>query len=112
MAEANERMARVETLLDGLVKTVDGIAGNVSSIEEEVREIKSKMTVEPELHVKHHAAVQRFIEREDAAQARREKVKAHVIGWSVVTVITGVGYAVGYTVLEFVRGLLKIKGLL
>lgn len=101
-------MARVETLLDSFTEWREESRVHRAEMYAKISSIESKMTIEPDLHVKHHTALQRFIEREDAAQARREKVKAHVIGWSFVTIISGIGYAF----LEFVRGLLKIKGLL
>ena len=45
-------------------------------------------------HDKHHEFIDVLIAEKRARIARMEKVKTHVIGWSVITGISGAGYAV------------------
>lgn len=47
-----------------------------------------------EKHQKHHEFLDVMIEEKRLRIARMEKVKTHVIGWSVVTGIGGAGYAI------------------
>ena len=47
-----------------------------------------------ERHDKHHEFIDILIAEKRAKVMRMEKVKTHVIGWSVVTAISGAGYAI------------------
>ena len=46
-----------------------------------------------ERHERHHEFLDVMIEEKRLRIARMEKVKSHVIGWGVVTSISGAGYA-------------------
>ncbi len=48
----------------------------------------------PEEHADHHATFRTWIERENRKAERNEKIKAQVGGWGIVTVLSGIGYAV------------------
>lgn len=60
----------------------------------------------PEEHADHHATFRTWIERENRKAEFRDKVKAQVGGWGVVTALTAVGYAAWE---GFLR-ILKMKG--
>ena len=47
-----------------------------------------------ERHQKHHEFLNVMIEEKRLSVARMEKVKSHVIGWGVITAISGAGYTI------------------
>ena len=55
--------------------------------------LDSRSRTYEELHAKHHEFIDVLIAEKRAKIARMEKVKTHVIGWSIVTGIGGLGYA-------------------
>lgn len=48
----------------------------------------------------------RWIERENRKAEFREKVKAQVGGWTIITVLSGIGYAA----FEGFREIVRVKG--
>lgn len=60
----------------------------------------------PDEHAEHHQTFKTWIERENRKAEFREKVKAQVGGWSIITGLTAIGYAAW----EGFKGLLRIKG--
>ena len=56
--------------------------------------LDSRSRAYEERHDKHHEFIDVLISEKRAKIARMEKVKAHVIGWGVITGISGVGYAI------------------
>jgi len=55
--------------------------------------LDSRSRAYEERHGKHHEFIDVLIAEKRAKIARMEKVKTHVIGWSIVTGIGGLGYA-------------------
>ncbi|MCR4307669.1 MAG: hypothetical protein NUV80_03840 [Candidatus Berkelbacteria bacterium] len=47
-----------------------------------------------ERHDKHHEFIDILIAEKRAKVMRMEKIKTHIIGWSVITGISGAGYAI------------------
>lgn len=60
----------------------------------------------PDEHADHHQTFQRWIERENRKAEFREKIKAQVGGWGVITALTAIGYAAW----EGFKGIVKMKG--
>lgn len=60
----------------------------------------------PEEHADHHQTFKTWIERENRKAEFREKVKAQVGGWSIITGLTAMGYAVW----EGAKSIIKMKG--
>lgn len=60
----------------------------------------------PDEHADHHQTFQRWIERENRKAEFREKIKAQVGGWGVITALTAIGYAAWEGVLKIA----KMKG--
>lgn len=58
-----------------------------------------------EKHQKHHEFLDVLIEEKRLKIARMEKVKTHVIGWSIVTAIGGFGYSLW----EGVKAIMKVN---
>jgi hypothetical protein len=58
------------------------------------------------MHAEHHAVFQAWLERENRRAEFREKVKAQVGGWGIITLLTACGYMVWHGFLV----LLKSKG--
>lgn len=56
--------------------------------------LDSRSRAYEEKHQKHHEFLDVLIEEKRLKILRMEKVKTHVIGWSVVTTIGGGGYAI------------------
>lgn len=59
----------------------------------------------PDEHAEHHRMFRLWIERENRKAEFREKVKAQVGGWTIITMLSGVGYAAW----EGFRATLRIK---
>jgi hypothetical protein len=58
-----------------------------------------------EVHVEHHAFLEQWIAKEKRKQELYEKVKAHVMGWGIVSLIVATIGGLGATALEFFRSL-------
>lgn len=59
-----------------------------------------------EEHAEHHMMFRLWIERENRKAEFREKVKAQVGGWTIITVLSGIGYAA----FEGFRAIVRAKG--
>ena len=57
-------------------------------------------------HAEHHQTFKTWIERENRRAETREKIRAQVGGWGIVTVLSAIGYAA----FEGAKALLRIKG--
>lgn len=51
--------------------------------------------ITPEEHDEHHAAIRKYIARENRRNDQIERVKTHVFGWGIVTLISGSVYGIG-----------------
>ena len=60
--------------------------------------------VDRELHESHHDFIARFIAKEDRSQQLRESVKKQVVGWSVIVLISGIGYFVYDSLMVTLQG--------
>lgn len=60
----------------------------------------------PDEHVEHHGIFKTWIDRENRKAEFREKVRAQVGGWGIITAMTAIGYAAW----EGVQSLIRIKG--
>lgn len=57
-------------------------------------------------HADHHRMFETWIARENRKAEFREKVRAQVGGWGVITALTGIGYAAW----EGFKGVIRMKG--
>lgn len=71
--------------------------------EEEIIRIAHRIALEEYLdipkdkHSKHHEFLEYLWEEYRERKARREKVKAQVIGWAVISILSGIGW-LGYMI--------------
>jgi hypothetical protein len=56
--------------------------------------VAMQIGMSPEEHAEHHATFRTWIDRENRKAELREKVKAQIGGWGIVTALSGIGYAV------------------
>jgi hypothetical protein len=56
--------------------------------------LEKARSVPAEVHRVHHEFVSALIERERRKTNRLEKTKTHVIGWGIVSGLTGIGYLI------------------
>lgn len=54
-------------------------------------------------HSDHHRFVEELIEREHRRMERNERIRQQVIGWGLISAITGAGYGAYHLFVEFVR---------
>lgn len=71
--------------------------GGRSLTEQDVRALVAALneirSVPYELHLEHHDYISALIVREQKRAELYEKLKAHVLGWGIVGIVTGLGYA-------------------
>jgi hypothetical protein len=65
-----------------------------------------RKSIEEATHIAHHTFIGTLIDEKQAKIDRMNKVKTHVIGWSMVSAISTFGYAVW----EGAKAILKSKG--
>ena len=58
------------------------------------------------MHAKQHEVLERWIENDTRQQERTEKIKTQVMGWSIVTLLGGVGTGI-YQAFRFLREYLR-----
>jgi hypothetical protein len=71
-----------------------------------VERLHAQRRIDEDTHVRHHEIFERWIERDNIRRERCEKIIAQVGGWSIITLLTGLGY----TAWEGTKALLKVKG--
>lgn len=54
-------------------------------------------------HSDHHRFVEELIEREKRKQERRERIRQQVIGWGVISALSGFGVLVYNAFVEFIK---------
>jgi hypothetical protein len=64
----------------------------VSALREVLHEHR---TIDDETHREHHEYIKAYIAKQKAKEDRVEKIKQHVIGWSIITIIGGMVASVG-----------------
>ena len=64
------------------------VAREISQVLDERRSVPEQM------HSDHHQFVGRLIQKDKKREALKQSLKQQVGGWSIITFITGIGYAV------------------
>lgn len=88
----------------------DGVMDEETLVRTLSKVLDERNRIDSETHRSHHDYVSRLIDRDKKRSEMWHRVKGHVIGWGLVSGITGFIYLLGDTMRELVRGWLKIKG--
>lgn len=70
----------------------------VSEIAAAIREEIASLTVPEEMHAEHHEFIRDWIEERKRSREWRDKIKAQVGGWAIVTALGGIGTGAWHTV--------------
>ncbi|NIT13224.1 MAG: hypothetical protein GTN99_02970 [Candidatus Dadabacteria bacterium] len=62
--------------------------------------LKKSMAMDEVHHKHHHEYIEILIEKERKKAALRESIKKQVLGWGVITMLSGIGYF-GYKLIEY-----------
>jgi len=77
---------------------------NVSELKEAINEVLDERDAfDGRTHSDHHRFVEEWIEERKRKEERYERLRQQVIGWGIITVLTGVGYGSYHLFVEFVK---------
>lgn len=78
---------------------------NKEELKEVLREeLAARSPVDKEAHIKHHKFLDIFIEEYENNKNLKQQVKRQVIGWGVISILSGIGYAVYHYIEHFIQG--------
>lgn len=66
----------------------------------------ASLTVPEEMHREHHEFIKEYIEERRVKKENREKLKTHVLGWGIITLLGSIGTGV-YHAFLYLREHLK-----
>lgn len=72
--------------------------------------LEDRRRIDQDTHSTHHEYVSRLIERDKRRSEMWSRVRGHVIGWGIITSVTGLVYLLGDATRELLRNWLKTKG--
>lgn len=87
-------------------RTDSGRENLVAEIAAAFREEIAGLTVPEAMHREHHEFIGEWIEAQRVKRDRMEKIKTHVAGWAVVSVLGGIG-TLGYKTIQYLQDYLK-----
>ena len=78
----------------------------VEAIAAAVRGEISRLTVSEEMHYEHHEFIREWIEERKRKREWRDKVKAQVGGWAIISALSGIGTG-AWTTFQYLRDHLR-----
>ncbi len=83
----------------------DKITIDINSLKKAIREVNSESSggFDSKTHALHHQYIQMEIDRRQRRIALSEKIKAQIIGWSIISVISGILALIGKAAYDIMR---------
>ena len=83
----------------------DKIETDIETLKKAVREVNSEESwwIDQKTHELHHRYVQLEIQKKEKRSALNEKIKAQIIGWGMISIISGMLALIGKAIYDLLR---------